>query len=76
VDAKDVRKHLNDVLRLSQLLAPATRIALDKKISDDMTDGEVNRRGVVAESASCRLQYNLRPRCGALPRQAPRPRSL
>ena len=37
VDAKDVRKHLNDVLRLSQLLAPATRISLDKKISADMT---------------------------------------
>jgi hypothetical protein len=37
VDAKDVRKHLNDVLRLSQLLAPATRIPLDKKIGDDMT---------------------------------------
>lgn len=37
VDAKDVRKHVNDVLRLSQLLAPATRIPLDKKISDDMT---------------------------------------
>lgn len=37
VDTKDVRKHLNDVLRLSQLLAPATRIPLDKKISDDMT---------------------------------------
>jgi len=36
VDAKDVRKHLNDVLRLSQLLAPATRIALDPKIGDDM----------------------------------------
>ena len=36
VDAKDVRKHLNDVLRLSQLLAPATRIPLDKKIGDDM----------------------------------------
>jgi hypothetical protein len=36
VDAKDVRKHLNDVLRLSQLLAPATRISLDKKIGDDM----------------------------------------
>jgi len=36
VDAKDVRKHLNDVLRLSQLLAPATRIVLDKKIGDDM----------------------------------------
>jgi hypothetical protein len=37
VDAKDVRKHLNDVLRLSQLLAPTTRIALDQKIRDDMT---------------------------------------
>jgi len=37
VDAKDVRKHLNDVLRLSQLLAPATRIPVDKKIGDDMT---------------------------------------
>jgi len=31
-----VRKHLNDVLRLSQLLAPATRIVVDKKIGDDM----------------------------------------
>jgi hypothetical protein len=37
VDAKDVRKHLNDVLRLSQLLAPTTRIAVDKKIGADMT---------------------------------------
>ncbi|MGS0758625.1 hypothetical protein ACVBEH_30185, partial [Roseateles sp. GG27B] len=36
IDAKDVRKHLNDVLRLSQLLTPTTRIALDQKISDDM----------------------------------------
>lgn len=36
VDAKDVRKHLNDVLRLSQLLTPTTRIALEPKISDDM----------------------------------------
>jgi len=37
VDAKDVRKHLNDVLRLSRLLAPATRIPVDKKIGDDIT---------------------------------------
>ena len=37
MDAKDVRKHLNDVLRLSQLLAPATRIPIDKKIGADMT---------------------------------------
>ena len=37
VDAKDVRKHLNDVLRLSQLLTPTTRIPLVQKIGDDMT---------------------------------------
>jgi hypothetical protein len=37
VDAKDVRKHLNDVLRLSQLLTPDTRIALDNKIGADLT---------------------------------------
>jgi hypothetical protein len=36
VDAKDVRKHLNDVLRLSQLLAPTTRIPVDKKIGAEM----------------------------------------
>ncbi|MDE2429719.1 MAG: hypothetical protein KGM99_13420 [Burkholderiales bacterium] len=37
VDAKDVRKHLNDVLRLSQLLAPSTRISIHSKISADLT---------------------------------------
>lgn len=36
VDGRDVRKHLNDVLRLSQLLAPATRITLEKKIATDL----------------------------------------
>ena len=36
VDAKSVRKHLNDVLRLSQLLTPATRVSVDKKIGDDI----------------------------------------
>ncbi len=36
VDSRDIRKHLNDVLRLSQMLAPATRIPLPAKIADDM----------------------------------------
>lgn len=36
VDAKDVRKHLNDVLRLSQLLAPTTRIEMDPRIGEDL----------------------------------------
>jgi len=37
VDARDVRKHLVDVLRLSLLLAPESRIAIAGKISDDMS---------------------------------------
>lgn len=37
VDAKNIRKHLIDVLRLAQLLAPATRISLTKTIADDMS---------------------------------------
>jgi hypothetical protein len=36
VDARNIRKHANDVLRLSQLLTPATRIELDEKIAGDM----------------------------------------
>ena len=36
VDARDIRKHLNDVLRLSQLLTPTSNIPIDKKISDDL----------------------------------------
>lgn len=36
VAGKDIRKHLNDVLRLSQLLAPATRIPLNPKIGNDL----------------------------------------
>ncbi|WP_233236644.1 hypothetical protein [Bordetella sp. LUAb4] len=36
VDGKDIRKHLNDVLRLSQLLSPETRVSLHPKISSDL----------------------------------------
>lgn len=36
IDARDIRKHLNDVLRLSQLLAPTTHIPLDPKIGSDL----------------------------------------
>lgn len=37
VDSKDVRKHLNDVLRLSQLLAQDTRIEMTARIADDLS---------------------------------------
>ena len=36
VDANNIRKHGNDVLRLSQLLAATTRIPVEAKIADDM----------------------------------------
>jgi hypothetical protein len=50
VDARDIRKHANDVLRLSQLLAPDTRIPAAGKIVADLrrfldgilTEGEIN----------------------------------
>ena len=37
IDSKDIRKHLNDVLRPAQLLVPTTRIPLAAKIAEDMT---------------------------------------
>ena len=36
VDAKNIRKHANDILRLSPLLAATTRIPVETKIADDM----------------------------------------
>ena len=36
VDSADVRKHVNDVMRLSQLLAADTRVALNGRVADDM----------------------------------------
>lgn len=36
VDEKDIRKHANDVIRLSQLLTPESRIGLASKIARDL----------------------------------------
>jgi hypothetical protein len=36
IDGKKVRKHLNDVLRLAQLLTPASRVALPQSVSSDL----------------------------------------
>lgn len=36
IDSQKVRKHLHDVLRLSQLLAPTTRIDLPVRVADDL----------------------------------------
>jgi hypothetical protein len=36
VDTKNIRKHANDVMRLSQLLAPETRIPVAARIAEDL----------------------------------------
>ena len=36
VDAKDIRKHANDVIRLSQLLAPDSRFPIAERIAGDL----------------------------------------
>jgi len=36
IDHKNVRKHLNDVVRLSQLLSPAMRIDLPVRVAADL----------------------------------------
>ena len=36
VDSKNIRKHANDVLRLSQLLAPLVRIEVAPRIEQDL----------------------------------------
>ncbi|HLD68349.1 MAG TPA: hypothetical protein VJA19_20195 [Pseudomonas sp.] len=38
IDSRNVRKHLNDVLRLSQLLSPALAIALPEKVALQMNE--------------------------------------
>jgi hypothetical protein len=36
IDAKNIRKHGSDVLRLSQMLAPDSRIKVAAKIAEDL----------------------------------------
>ena len=38
IDSRNVRKHLNDVLRLSQLLSPELAIGLPEKVAQQMND--------------------------------------
>ncbi len=56
VDAKDIRKHANDVIRLSQLLAPESRFPLAERIASDL-----NRflDGVVADGSLDPKSLNL-----------------
>lgn len=49
IDGKTIRKHLNDILRLSQLLTASKRIPLNARIAADM------RRFIAAASADTSL---------------------
>ena len=73
VDGKNIRKHANDVLRLAQLLAPETRIAVVEKIAQDLArflegiakDGTIDVRAfgsgasLAETSARIRQAYGL-----------------
>ena len=37
IDTKDIRKHANDAVRLSQLLTPDSRVALAKTVANDLS---------------------------------------
>ena len=53
IDANNIRKHANDVLRLSQLLVPDVRIPLAARIGDDLNrflDGIVADRSIDPKS--------------------------
>lgn len=52
VDSANVRKHINDVLRLSQLLTPDTKVSVQGKILEDM------RKFI----AAARVEPNLDPK--------------
>jgi hypothetical protein len=81
VDAKDIRKHANDALRLSRLLTPDTRIRVDARIAVDLVrffDGiEADRSidpkalmlgaSVAAVLDRIAQAYNLHPRPAPLP---------
>lgn len=79
VDARDVRKHLNDVLRLSRLLSPVARISLPPRIATDLArfldavrlDGSINPSalglGDATVAAACeRIARAFEPRADPL----------
>ena len=38
ISSKDIKKHRNDIIRLSQLIAPTQRVELPRTLYDDLTD--------------------------------------
>ena len=63
MDSKSIRKHANDVLRLSQLLAPDVRIELAPRIAQDLNrfldgieaDGTIDPKSIEVNSSVAEL---------------------
>jgi hypothetical protein len=80
VDARDIRKHANDSLRLSRLLAPETRIPVEPRIAVDLNrfldgieaDRSIDPKAIMLGNSVATVvdriaqAYGLRPR-GATP---------
>jgi hypothetical protein len=72
VDGRNVRKHANDVLRLAQLLAPDTRIAVVAKIAQDLarfleeiaTDATIDPRGLGLSGTQSHVAARIRQAYG------------
>jgi hypothetical protein len=72
VDAKNIRKHANDVLRLAQLLAPETRIAVVEKIAQDLArflvgiekDGTIDPRAFGSAPTLAEISVRIRKAYG------------
>ena len=76
VDAKDIRKHANDALRLSRLLAPETRIPVEARIAADLNrfldgmeaDRSIDPKAIMLGNSVAAVvdriaqAYDLRPR--------------
>lgn len=75
VDSKDIRKHGNDVIRLSQLLTPDMQVSLGRRIADDLdsflvglaADESYNPKGLQIDLSLAEVVGRLR-RAYALPR--------
>lgn len=67
IDAKKIRKHLIDIIRLSQLLAPETRLEISPKIAEQLnqfldaiaTDASIDPRSIGIQSSVAEISLRI-----------------
>jgi len=80
VDSKTVRKHANDVLRLSQLLAPDVRIVIAPRIAQDLnrfldgieTDRSIDPKSIGINNSVAEIAERIAQAYGLIRRRAAR----